>query len=181
MSNSVVAKRYAVALFQLGTEKSFSDQLEEELHAVLHVFKNEEKLKHFFENPRRSTQEKKQFIREVFKDLSTQTVNLLLVLMDKNRLNILPQIVSEFVAMKNKARGVAEADVYSVKALTEDEKNHVKDVFARKLNLNTLRINNIVDEDILGGLKVRIGNQIYDGTIKNKLTRIEQKVVTATK
>lgn len=47
--------------------------------------------------------------------------------------------------------------------------------------INTLRINNIVDPSVLGGIKIRIGNQIYDGTVKTQLKRLEQNLVTANK
>ncbi|WP_188207603.1 F0F1 ATP synthase subunit delta [Alkalibacillus aidingensis] len=181
MSNSIVAKRYAVALFEIGTEKSSLDQLEQELNTVAQVFNEDQQINTFFANPRVSIEQKKQFIREVFKDSSQEMVNLLLVLADKRRISAINDIVRSFVEMKNEAKGIAEADVYSVRALSDDEQQQVQDVFAKKLNKNTLRINNIVDESILGGLKVRVGNQIFDGTVARKLKRIEQSVVTANK
>ncbi|GAA0468650.1 F0F1 ATP synthase subunit delta [Alkalibacillus silvisoli] len=181
MSNSTVANRYAVALFELGTEKSNLPQLEEELNTVVQVFKDDQELKAFFENPRVSKDDKKSFIREVFKSFSQETINLLLVLTDKNRVSSLNEIVKSFVNMKNEAKGIAEADVYSVRALSDEEQEQIQNVFAKKLNKDTLRINNIVEKSILGGLKVRIGNQIYDGTVKRKLQRIEQSVVSANK
>ncbi|WP_017186787.1 F0F1 ATP synthase subunit delta [Alkalibacillus haloalkaliphilus] len=181
MSNSAVANRYAIALFDIGTEKSNLPQLEEELNAVIEVFNQDKELNAFFDNPRVSKDEKKNFIREVFKSFSQETVNLLLVLTDKSRMNSLKQIVKSFVDMKNEARGIAEADVYSVRALTEEEQQQIQNVFAKKLDKNTLRINNIIDESILGGLKVRVGNQIFDGTVARKLQRIEQSVVSANK
>ncbi|TFB19252.1 F0F1 ATP synthase subunit delta [Filobacillus milosensis] len=181
MSNSVVAKRYAVALFEIGKGKSNLDQLEEELLVVSDVFKNDESLNDFLSNPRVSSGQKKEFIRSVFKDVSKDTLNTLLLLIDKRRMDIVQDTVQEFIAMKNESRGIAEANVYSVRELTEDETQQIQDVFAKKMMINTLRINNIVDPSIIGGLKIRIGNQIYDGTVQTQLKRLEQKLVTANK
>ncbi|MFD2638563.1 F0F1 ATP synthase subunit delta [Piscibacillus salipiscarius] len=181
MSQSVVAKRYAVALFEIGKGKSNLDQLEEELLVVRSVFLNDESLQEFLGNPRLSSEQKKELIRNVFKDVSKETRNTLLLLVDKRRSDMIADLVDEFVKMKNEARGIAEADVYSVRELTEEETKQIQDVFANKMMINTLRINNIVDPSVLGGIKIRIGNQIYDGTVKTQLKRLEQNLVTANK
>lgn len=181
MSQSVVAKRYAVALFEIGKEKSNLDQLEEELLVISDVFKNDETLNQFLDNPRVSREKKKEFVRNVFKDVSQDTLNTLLLLIDKRRVDIIEDLVSEFIKMKNEARGIAEADVYSVRELTEEETKQIQETFAKKMMINNLRINNIVDPSILGGVRIRIGNEIYDGTVKTQLKRLEQKLVTANK
>ncbi|MET3684257.1 F-type H+-transporting ATPase subunit delta [Alkalibacillus flavidus] len=181
MSQSAVANRYAIALFELGTEQSNLPQLEEELTAVRQVFDQDDTLLAFFDNPRVSKDDQKQFVRDVFKDTTQTVTNLLFVLIDNGRINDLDNIVTSFVDMKNEARGIAEAVVYSVHALSDEDKERIRDTFAKKLNKNTLRIENIVDESIIGGLKVRVGNQIYDGTVARKLQRIEQSVVSANK
>lgn len=181
MSQSVVAKRYAVALFEIGKGKSNLDQLEEELLVVKDIFKNDQSLQQFLENPRLSSEQKKELIRNVFKDVTKETLNTLQLMIDKRRIDIIEDVVDEFLKMKNEARGIAEADVYSVRELTEEEKKQIQDAFAKKMTINTLRINNIVDPSILGGLRIRVGNEIYDGTVKTQLKRLEQKLVTANK
>ncbi|GEL77249.1 F0F1 ATP synthase subunit delta [Tenuibacillus multivorans] len=181
MSQSVVAKRYAVALFEIGMGKSNLDQLEEELRVIDDVFKNDESLNAFLDNPRVSGDQKKEFIRNVFKDVSQDTLNTLLLLIDKRRIDSIEDVVKAFVEMKNESRGIAEADVYSVRELTDEETKQIQDVFAKKMTINTLRINNTVDPSIIGGIKIRVGNQIYDGTVQTQLKRLEQKLVTANK
>lgn len=83
--------------------------------------------------------------------------------------------------MKNEASGVAEADVYSVRELSSEELAQVEKVFVKRLNLNTLRMNNIVDASLLGGIRVQIGNKIYDGTLATQLKRLEQNLTSANK
>mgnify|MGYP001254011044 CR=1 FL=1 len=181
MSYSVVAKRYAKALFELGEEKSILDELADELTVVKSIFENDESLNKFYENPRVSREKKIELTRQVFKDLSQTTLNTLLLLVEKRRINLVSEVVQSFVDLKNEASGIAEADVYSVRELTEDEKKQIQTVFEKKLNINTLRLNNIVDPSILGGLKIHIGNKIFDGTVQTQLKRLEQNIVTANK
>lgn len=90
-------------------------------------------------------------------------------------------MVRSFVEMKNEASGVAEADVYSVRELSSEELAQVEKVFVKRLNLNTLRMNNIVDASLLGGIRVQIGNKIYDGTLATQLKRLEQNLTSANK
>lgn len=132
-------------------------------------------------NPRVSTEDKKNFIRNTFKDLTKDLVNTLLLLVDKGRVEIIPDMVRSFVEMKNEASGVAEADVYSVRELSSEELAQVEKVFVKRLNLNTLRMNNIVDASLLGGIRVQIGNKIYDGTLATQLKRLEQNLTSANK
>ncbi|MBO8156634.1 MAG: F0F1 ATP synthase subunit delta [Bacillaceae bacterium] len=181
MSLEIVAKRYGVALFQIGQEKSMLDKMEEELRTVRAVFLDNEQLIELLTHPRLGADKKKQILDEAFKDFSKEVKNTLHLLVDRRREAIIPDMIDHFLQLTNEARGIAEADVYSVRELNDDEQKALQDVFAKKLNVNTLRIHNIVDPSILGGLKLKIGNRIYDGSVSGKLERIERKLVSANK
>ena len=181
MSNSIVARRYAVALYELGKEKASLESIENELNVLAEVYENEPAFSTYMNTPRVATEDKKNFIRNTFKDLTKDLVNTLLLLVDKGRVEIIPDMVRSFVEMKNEASGVAEADVYSVRELSSEELAQVEKVFVKRLNLNTLRMNNIVDASLLGGIRVQIGNKIYDGTLATQLKRLEQNLTSANK
>ncbi|MBM7551762.1 F0F1 ATP synthase subunit delta [Thalassobacillus pellis] len=181
MSETVVSKRYAEALFQLGKEKDKLDQYEEELRAVREVWAANKSFVTFLKHPRISNDQKKDIIRTSMKNLSADIANTLMLLVDRHRLEIIPEMIDHFINKVNDAKGVAEAKVYSVRELTEEEKLQISHVFAKKIGKNTLKITNIVDRSILGGLKLRIGNRIYDGSVSGKLERIERKLVSPNK
>lgn len=181
MNYSVIAKRYAKALFELGEEKSILDKIEKDLKIVHDTFSQDDQLNHFYNNPRVSMEQKKQLTKDLFKKLSKETLNTLLLLIDKKRISLVSEIFHSFVDMKNIANGIAEADVYSVRELNKKEMKQIQEMFQEMLNINTLRLNNIVDPAILGGIKLRIGNKIYDGTIQSQLKRLEQNLVSANK
>ncbi|TCT26407.1 ATP synthase F1 subcomplex delta subunit [Melghiribacillus thermohalophilus] len=181
MSLDIVAKRYGVALFQLGQEKSMLDELEKELQVVREVLNQDEKIFTFLTHPQIHADKKKELLEKAFQDFSKEVKNTLFLLVDRRREAAIPAIIDYFFKLNNEARGIAEADVYSVRELNEDEKQTLQNVFAKKLDVNTLRIHNIVDPSILGGLKMKIGNRIYDGSVSGKLERIERKLVSANK
>lgn len=181
MSEAVVAKRYADALFQLGEEKAVLDTLLEEFRTVREVFEANTNLIAFLEHPRVDNKKKKQFIDEVFQGLSADVVNTMKLLVERQRSGIIPSIIDHFIQLVNDAKGIAVATAYSVRELEEAEKKELERAFAKRFNKKTLHFETRVDPTILGGIKIRLGNTIYDGTISGKLKRMERNIVTANK
>ncbi|WP_138420733.1 F0F1 ATP synthase subunit delta [Aquibacillus sediminis] len=179
MSNGVLTRRYAEALFQLGQEKSIIDQLEAQLLIVKEVFEQNEDFRSFLEHPRVNSDKKNQLIDKAFDGFLPTVVNTLKVLVERHNEEIVAEIVDHFIELSNHAKGVAEAKVYSTRELTDEEKNQLSTVFSKKLDLKSLKITNIVDPTILGGVKLKIGNRIYDGTLQRKLEQIERNIVSA--
>lgn len=179
MSEAVVAQRYAEALFQLGTEKANLDQLAEELRVVRDVFVNNDEFFTFLRHPRITNEKKKQLLEEAFQSLQVDVLHTLKLLVDRQRVNITPSIIDHFIDKVNDVKGIAEASVTSVRELTENEKEELKQGLAKSFDKKTIQLKTAVDPSILGGLRIRIGNTIHDGTIKGKLARLERKLVSA--
>ena len=87
-------------------------------------------------------------------------------------------MAADFVELVNDEQSVAEAKVYTIRPLTEEERAGVSSVFAAKVGKKSLKIENIVDRDLIGGMKLRIGNRIFDGSISGKLNRLERQLLT---
>ncbi|GIO26862.1 F0F1 ATP synthase subunit delta [Ornithinibacillus bavariensis] len=176
MSEAVVAKRYADALFQLGSGKATLSEITEELRVVNQVFHENRELNAFLIHPRVTNEKKRLFLDEVFKGVSVDVLNTLKLLVERHRIGIVSQIVDAFVALVNDASGIAQGKVYSVRKLSDAEKAELETSFAKRLNKSVVKLENIVDPSIVGGMKIRMGNTIYDGTISGKLRRIEQNM-----
>ncbi|MDX8363699.1 F0F1 ATP synthase subunit delta [Cytobacillus sp. Hm23] len=177
MSKEIVAKRYALALFQLAKEQNILDEIGEELRVVKQVFTDNEQFLSVLHHPKVSVAKKKASLQEAFKSASSVVVNTLSLLVERHRLNIVVDVVNEFLSLSNDERGVADAKVFTVKPLSDVEKNTLSNVFATKVGKQSLNIENIVDHTLIGGIKIRIGNRIYDGSVSSKLERIERQLV----
>ncbi|MFS0862973.1 F0F1 ATP synthase subunit delta [Fredinandcohnia sp. 179-A 10B2 NHS] len=177
MSKGIVAKRYAVALFQVAKEQNALDQFEEEIRTVKQVFSNNEDFQNVLKNPKLTVESKKSIVTEAFAGFSQMTLNTLYILIDRHREDIIADVADEFVALVNDEKGIAEATVYSVRPLTKDEETGLSTVFASKIGKRSLRIQNVVDSSLIGGVKLRIGNRIYDGSVKGKLERLERELI----
>ncbi|WP_174614933.1 F0F1 ATP synthase subunit delta [Virgibacillus ihumii] len=176
MSGEVVANRYADALFAIANEQGKTEQLMEEFEVLDEIFRSNKELNAFLEHPRVSNTRKKQFLDEVFNDFSANVKNTLKILVERHRTEIIPSIINHYAKLVNDAKGIAEATVYSARELSEAEKEQLEKTFAKRLNKQTVKLESVVDPSVLGGVKVRVGNSIYDGTISGKLQRLERNI-----
>ncbi len=178
MSKGIVAKRYALALFQLAKEQQTLDQTEAELRVVKQVFSSNKEFMTFLTSPKITVENKKQIVKDAFSTSSQAVLNTLFLLIDRHRETIVTDVVDQFIELANDERGIAEAQVFSVRPLTEAEEAGVSAVFAKNVGKSALRIQNFIDKSLIGGVKVRIGNRIYDGSVSGKLERLERNLIT---
>lgn len=176
MSEAVVAKRYADALFQLASEKATLNDLLEELRVVKQVFLENNELLVFLAHPRVTNEKKRAFLDATFAGVTKDLLNLLKILAERHRLGLVSEIADAYESFVNEASGVAQGKVYSVRKLSDAEKADLEASFAKRLNKSVIKLENVVDPTIVGGVKLRMGNTIYDGTINGKLRRIEQNI-----
>ena len=177
MSDLAVAKRYAVALFQIAKEQNLLDQIEEELRTVKEVFSNDTDLLGFLTHPKLTSDAKRDIISSAFSSLSTYVQNTLKLMVERHRSDMIAPMADEFIELANEEKSVADATVYTVRPLTEAETVAVSTSFAKKIGKKTLRITNITDSNLLGGIKLQIGNRIYDGSVSGKLDRLSKQLL----
>ncbi|PGL71303.1 F0F1 ATP synthase subunit delta [Bacillus sp. AFS055030] len=177
MSNELVAKRYANALFELATEQNLVGTVEHDLQVVKKEYVGNLELNKFLKHPGITKESKKSVLNDTFASISQTVLNLVCLLVDRGRVNIIPSLVTEYIQIANESRNIADATVYSVEKMSSEELDKIGALFASKLGKNSLRITNEIDSTLIGGYKVRIGNRIYDGTLKNKLVRIERELI----
>ncbi|MEH7180681.1 F0F1 ATP synthase subunit delta [Neobacillus vireti] len=178
MSNSMVAKRYALALFQIAKEQQLLGVIEEELRVVKEVFVYNSDLKAVLKSTKLSMDKKKEILSAAFTTVNPYVLNTLLLLIDRHREDEVIEVANQFFELANEESGIADADVYSTRELTEAEREAISATFAAKIGKKSLRIENIVDSELLGGIKLRIGNRIYDGSLRGKLDRLERKLLS---
>jgi F-type H+-transporting ATPase subunit delta len=177
MKDSAVGSRYALALFQLAKEHNLLDQLEDELRVVREVVSQNTDLNLVLKSKKLLINEKKQLIKNAFSAVNPYVLNTLLILIDRHREGYLIQMVDYFIQLANDERGIAEAKVTTTRPLTETESEVLASTFAAKVGKKTLRIENTVDSNLLGGIKVQIGNRIFDGSLQGKLERLEHQLL----
>ncbi|CAM2929761.1 F0F1 ATP synthase subunit delta [Paenibacillus sediminis] len=171
---AVVAKRYAKALFEIATQQQRILEVEQELKAVVGAIASDVNVQKFISTPNISESVKLDVLNKTLEGkLSQPVINTIELLIERGRADILPELLDSYVKIAGEALGLADAVVYTTYALSDAEKQAVVDQFKGIVN-KTLRIENVVDKKLLGGMKVVIGNTLYDGSLAGKLARLEQ-------
>ncbi|GGE05266.1 ATP synthase subunit delta [Marinithermofilum abyssi] len=175
MSQTVVAKRYAKALFEAAQERQLLEQVEREWRGIAETWAGSEELRGWLSHPTVNLDQKKQTVNQLFGELSDISRNLLYLLLDRGREAIIGEIYAEYKALVFEAKGIAEAEVISAAPLSQEEKQALSQAFEQRIG-KKLNITNRVDSDLLGGVIVRIGDRLYDGCLRGKLARFQKQL-----
>jgi len=178
MMQSVVAKRYAKAIFEIALEKGKTEQILEELQLVDESFASSSELRNWLINPAVGAEEKKAALARIFQDQSEPVQNLLFLLVDQDRTNLIHEIVNLYRAFHYEQKGMVEAVVTTAFPLSEEEEKQLIETF-EQLTQKQLHIKKQVDSDLLGGVVVKIGDRIYDGSLRTKLQQFQKQLKSA--
>ncbi|NMM54363.1 F0F1 ATP synthase subunit delta [Paenibacillus aquistagni] len=171
---TAVAKRYAKALFELAQEKNTVLETEQQLEFVVQAITSNHDLQLLLTTPKIDMEGKMNVLRETFKDQTSDTVlDTVQLLIERGRIQVLNDVLDSYVRIASAAINVADAIVTSAVPLPDAEKESVAATFGKQLN-KKIRIKNIVDPSIIGGLQVRIGDRLYDGSLSGKLKQLQK-------
>lgn len=167
-----VSIQYANALFELASEEEkqeFLNNLEVATQAIIH----DEEVFKVFEHPQIASSKKKEIIINVFKNkVSDVFTNFLLVIIDHKRINELNNIKDAYELILNNYLKVLDATVYSKYPLTDIQKNNLTQTLKEHYQKD-IRINEIIDDSLLAGIKVVVGNEVIDGTALTKMNKLK--------
>ena len=176
MMNAAVAKRYGQALLQIGQEKNSIDRYQEDLKLVVDTIENSAELKDVLTSQTVSIDEKKNIVKQIFADkVDAMVLNLLYVVVDKNREESIADIYSVFCALADEVRNIAYADVVSAYPLTEEQETALSAQLAN-MSGKTVKLNVSVDASLLAGMVVTFGDKVYDGTVGARLAGMKNKL-----
>lgn len=173
MIASQLALRYAEALYELAAEKQALDSVEQELKLVEETLTGSEEFATLLNHPQVPVDAKKDTVLKVFgQELSEYVRNFLLLLIDKRRESALLSIIREYRSLANQARNIAEAEVTSAMPLAEAEQKALIAKLSAVTGKNIV-LKAHVDERIIGGVIVKMGDKLIDGSVARQLKALE--------
>jgi len=174
VKNSALARRYARAFLEAADSDVTAVKTVEELRDFAGMINECSDLRHLLENPT-FNRERAQVVLNVIEKMqfSKFTRSVIILLMDNDRINALGDITETLARTIEEKDGAFRATVTSALPLTEEQKAQIKNklesISGKKLMLETE-----VDPGILGGVVARLGSQVYDGSIRAQLRRMEE-------
>jgi len=177
--NAAVASRYAAALVEVAMDQRNADQIKADLASFTDAFSSSPDLRNFLESPAVSAEQKRKVIEELASrmNLATASRNFIYLLVDHRRTEILREIQEAFHWELNARLGIAEAHVTSARELSPAEKQELMGALERRTG-KKIEARFHRDESLLGGAVVRVGSTVYDGSVREQLTRLRQQLET---
>jgi len=175
---TILGKRYARALFEAARDRQLVTEVGRGLELAVSVLESDETLRQVWQHPELSSAEKKRLATEGFgPHIPELALNAILLMIDKGREQLLPDVAACYRDIANEAIGQERAVVFSPVPLTDEDRLQVAETFG-KLTGKHIVIENIVKPELLGGIQVRIGDRLYDGSLSGKLQRLHKSLAS---
>ena len=168
------ARRYADAAFEIARSHRSLDGWEHDLERLHEVLQDPE-LRTLVEHPAVAYADKERVLRRVAGDVRPEAANLVLLMVRRGRPRAVGSMVEHFRALVRRHRGVALAEIRTALPLETAQRDAVVERL-HELTGDEIEINEVVDESLIGGITVRIGDQLYDASVRNRLERLRARL-----
>ena len=171
------ARRYAEAAFELATRDGVLDAWQDGLALAVSLL-GDAGVARIADNPSVPLADREAIIGRLLSGRVHRGVeNLALMLARRNRLDLLPAIAGQYTRLVNRQRGVVEATVTSAAPLTPDETAALR-ARVEAMTGATVDLQSTVDAALIGGLTLRVGDRLLDASIRGRLERLRDQLVT---
>lgn len=177
MLNQAVARRYAKALFDIARDANVIDQVDQELELVVGMIGSNRQLRAVMDDVLISPEVKRDLVQKLFTGkLSSMVMNFLLLVVRKRREAFLPVMYRAYLDLANEARGIVEVEVRSAVPLSDELLHRLEGKLAARFG-KSVKFQTQVAPDLLGGLVVRVGDELMDGSVKTRLRRMHDRLL----
>lgn len=171
------ANRYAEAMLALAVSAGAVDEYQKELEAVSQIYQEENGLKAFLLCPQKERSAKKAILKEAFGCLGEKNIlSLLYLLLDKNRIPLTPEICSAYVRLADEYRNLLNITVTTALPLEQKQIDEIGEKFRAVCRGSSVKITVETDRSLIGGVKVQIGDRLFDGSVKGKLSKMKTAI-----
>ena len=177
MARVASAKRHAQAVFQIAKEKSEVEKWRSELKTIASTLADPQ-LRAILEAPKIRLSDKQNLVNKVLPDISQLALNFVYLLVARQRLSILEQIVSEYELMADAHAGLEHAKVITAVPIDEENKKKLSERLAA-LTGKKILLTTEVDPAIIGGFIAQVGDELIDGSTRSKLESLKRRLIQA--
>jgi F-type H+-transporting ATPase subunit delta len=176
---SEAARRYARALYELSKAEKNQEQVLSEVRTLNQVFAADETIHEFLSSPTISPDQKKAALSSLAGKCSQVVANALLLLAQKNRLNIFPELVEAFQEISDEDHGVTRGTVKSASPLSPEARKQIEETVTAVTKKKVI-LNFSEDPTLLGGMIAQVGGWTFDDSLKTHLTRMSEDLNRST-
>lgn len=177
MAKRAYPRRYAQAIFEIAREKKQLDQWQSDLTEIVGLTKNAD-IVELLRNPKIRFADKARLLKERLPDVNPLAFNLVYLLIERDRLGMADQIAAEYYRLVDSYRGVEHAEVTTAVPVNDNVKNKLKDGL-KTLTSKDIVLQAEVDPGLIGGVVVRVGGKLIDGSTRSRLQALKKALTGA--
>jgi ATP synthase, F1 delta subunit len=168
VDNNMIAQRYATAIYEIAKENNKQDEIREILNLLTEKYNEDENFRNFLSNPIVTTEEKEKFLKKAFSFINPESFNIINYLVSKDRMNYISLIRDNYVSFLYKEESKLPVVAIFTKELSKAQKEKLIKKLEKKYGKKIV-LNLEIDESIIGGGIIKVGNDVINGSIKHQI------------
>jgi len=177
MNEELIAARYAQGYFLVARDEGALEAARDVLHAFCNATAGEPDMLRYWANPTVETSEKCEMIERILDSSGVQgsLAKFLRLLVSKGRYSLIPYISTRFDILCRRSLKESTASVISAKTIAEEQLIEIKQVLEDKTD-KKITLETELDPSLIGGVIVKMGDIVFDGSIKGRLERLQMQM-----
>ncbi|MBC8208611.1 MAG: F0F1 ATP synthase subunit delta [Desulfobulbaceae bacterium] len=177
MKQTILARRYAKAIFMVGTEEEKYEEYNGTLQGLADLYVSNPDVVDALTNPLYPLDVRQKVMSGMVTSMEVDTpmANFLNLLVEKKRASILPEIAEEFKAMVDDVKNVSHGTVVSAVELDDALQGKIRETL-EKLTGKKVELTTTIDSSIIGGIVAQVGDLVLDGSIRTQLASLKDSI-----
>jgi len=176
MSQRTVSRRYATALYEEADASGALDAVDDDVQMLRESLSSTGELARFFKSPVIPAEKKDAVVQSLLGDrVHSLLVRFLRLLIKKDRETMTTAVLDAYQSLRDEQRGIVDAHVTTARPLSDDAREAVVETLEAQTGY-TIRLHVEADPDLIGGIVIRIGDRVFDASVRNKLSALHDRL-----
>ena len=174
----LISQTYGEALVELAVEENKTDDFIAEITMLLEILEENKEFGELMNHPKIVKEEKKKVLDTVFKDrVSAELYGFLRLIVDKDRYSEIENILNYFLDKIKELKGIGVVYVKTAMPLGQEQKKKIEQKLLDTTKFKEVEMHYEVQESLIGGMKIRIGDRVVDSSIETKLSQLTKQLM----
>ena len=176
MSQRTVTRRYATALYEEADASGVLESVDDDVLMVRDSLDSNRELSLFLESPVIPAEKKETILQELLEErVHELTLRFLRLLVRKDRETLTEEILDQYQSLRDEQRGIVDATVRVARPLADEDRETIIETLEAETG-KSVRLSVEEDADLIGGVVIRIGDRVFDGSVRNQLANLRDRL-----
>ena len=167
---------YGLALFSLALDKGVIKEYEEEIKKWEEIFHENEEFLNVLNSAFLTKTERKDILEKTCVGMNEDILHFFFIIIDNGHIKYLFDIIESFISYCNEHQGIKEGIVFSIEHLDSKVIRQLEEKIS-KVEKSKVYLRNLIDKSLIGGIKIVIGDRIYDGSLKYRINEVKKQLL----